>query len=133
MTNRECDVLIAEKVIGLKLPTHSEMVKEAERVWKFQPHAVSFFTSGGFDAWKVDGVITTRAFVEAYSNQIEHAMKVVECLKSEWQFALGWMEGKGRWQAGFWKDHKTQFEAEDDSPAKAICFAALRLKGMEIP
>lgn len=76
--------------------------------------------------------VTDGFFLPAWPTSIESAFEVVEKLKTEWQFALAWMEHKGKWQAGFWKDHVRQVEAEADSPAEAIALAALRANGVEV-
>ena len=132
---RAIDAQVAEKVMGHKLATLAEYEAEARRVWAKQPSCLYFHGLGGFIAYEEAGAVHVEPNVPAYSTDIAAAWRVVERLRERGWSVVVESHGKHReWTC--WVQDDTENEPvmpDADTVQLAICLAALRACGVEIP
>lgn len=143
MSTEERDAMVAEKVMGYseRFDVSQARSLKSAKIWRiaFKNKPQVYLDIGSYksfvtrDGTKIScGEPHSVHFPKSFSTSISSAFEVAEKLKSEWQFAVAWIENKGKWQAGFWKDHVTHFESESDTASEAICLAALKAVGVEV-
>lgn len=122
VAGRELDLLVAEKVMGLKILTKDEMEAEARNRWEYQPLCRIFF---GFAAYpNPDGTIDVQQKCPQFSTKIEEAWEVRE--------RIGWLmrledHGAFGWACeflGVQPGHEDVIAKADTAPL-AICLASL--------
>lgn len=117
----ELDKSIAREVFGSSLepkgPLTLWLIPSGETLAK------SLFDTNHFDDHVSDSI---RGYLPYFSRNMDCAMKVVEVIRETgWCFSLcDGHPSRWGWETTFWKPDD-EIQAYGDSPAEAICFAAL--------
>ena len=136
MTDRELDALVAEKVMGGKI----------EHDW-VEPFGGDLQMCRACERNMMDSD-RPRHCTPSYSTSIEAAWEVMEKLKDRVGdkerelLEVNWLPAKNKWVAGIWcyeqkmlggSVARASFVASADSAPRAICLAALKAFGVEVP
>jgi len=129
--NNRIDVVIAERIFDRTLISPKEAQADAEEVWQKQPGCFVFNKGyrahrGAAGEFVFDGWV-----LPEYSASIEAAWLVVEELRRRGIRICSMCDLGAFWHCHF-SDGKASWVAAQDTPALAICYAAMRAVGVNL-
>jgi hypothetical protein len=117
------DAWIHENVFGEQLPSKAEMLIEAERVWKKQPHCRHF--AMGFSAWRDDGEFVYEHIVPRYTTNPAATVQVFAAMTGKgFHMSLDSFAGGDIWHVSILRGMPAKTVADvsgEFSPAGCHC------------